>query len=62
MAPPQKEALRPVRAEEQAALERISRASSERVDRVRRATALLVTISEYIIDEACDTRAARKPA
>jgi len=41
MAPPQKETLRPVRAEEQAALERLSRASSERVDRVRRASALL---------------------
>ena len=41
MATPQKERLRPVTAEEWAALERIVRASSERVDRVRRATAVL---------------------
>ena len=37
----QKESLRAVSAEEQAALARIAQASSERVDRVRRATALL---------------------
>ena len=37
----QKEPLRAVSAEEQAALDRIAQASSERVDRVRRATALL---------------------
>ncbi len=41
MAPPQKTTLRCVGAEEQATLERLSRATSERVDRVRRATALL---------------------
>ncbi len=41
MARAQKEPLRAVSAEEQAALERIAQASSERVDRVRRATALL---------------------
>ena len=41
MAPPQKEPLRAVTAEERAALERVVHASSERVDRVRRATALL---------------------
>ena len=41
MASPQKEALRPVTAEERAALEHSVRASSERVDRVRRAQALL---------------------
>jgi len=41
MGPPQKEPLRAVTAEERAALERLSRASSARVDRVRRATALL---------------------
>src|SRR2546425_3664018 len=37
----QKEPLRAVTAEERAALERLSKASSARVDRVRRATALL---------------------
>ncbi len=41
MAPPQKEPLRAVTAEERVALERVVHASSERVDRVRRATALL---------------------
>jgi transposase len=41
MATPQKEPLRSVTQEEQAALEPIAKASSERVDRVRRATALL---------------------
>jgi transposase len=41
MATPQQEPLRAVSAEEQAALVRISNATSERRDRVRRATALL---------------------
>ena len=41
MATPQREGLRGVTAEEQATLERMTAASSERVDRVRRATALL---------------------
>ena len=41
MATPQKELLRPVTAEEWAALERIAKASSERLDRVRRALAVL---------------------
>ena len=41
MATPQKEPLRPVSAEERAALERVVQASSERLDRVRRATAVL---------------------
>jgi transposase len=41
MATPQKELLRPVTAEEWAALEHLARASSERVDRVRRALAVL---------------------
>jgi transposase len=41
MATPQKEPLRPVTTEEQAALERMARAGSERADRVRRAMALL---------------------
>ena len=41
MARAQKEPLRAVTPDEQAALERLAQASSERVDRVRRATALL---------------------
>ncbi len=41
MASPQKEPLRPVSAEEQAVLERMTKATSGRVDRVRRARALL---------------------
>ena len=41
MARPQKEPLRPLTAEEESALQRLIRASSERVDRVRRARALL---------------------
>jgi hypothetical protein len=45
MATPQKEPLRRLSAPEQATLERIVKASSERVDRVRRATALLAVAS-----------------
>lgn len=41
MAPPQKEGLRALAAEERAALERVVKASSERRDRARRAGALL---------------------
>jgi transposase len=41
LTPPPKERLRALTAEEHAALRRVSRASSERADRVRRATALL---------------------
>jgi transposase len=41
MAPPQKRGLRTLTPEEQATLERLSKATSERVDCVRRATALL---------------------
>jgi transposase len=44
MATPQKEPLRAVTAAEQTALERVAKASSERVDRGRRATALLVVV------------------
>ncbi len=41
MAPLQKEGLREIGTDEQVIMERLSRASSQRVDRVRRATALL---------------------
>jgi transposase len=44
MATPQKDPLRAVTAAEQAALERLVRSSSERVDRVRRATAVLAVV------------------
>src|SRR5438045_1754679 len=55
MASPQKEPLRPVTAEERAALERVVRASSERLDRVRRATAVLA-----VAQGASFARAARQ--
>ena len=54
MAPPPKERLRALTDEERATLTRVSRASSERVDRVRRATALLA-----VADGATFARAAR---
>lgn len=41
MAPPRRVSLRPLTHEEQTALARLAKASSERVDRVRRATALV---------------------
>lgn len=41
MAPPPKETLRPIEPAERAVLERLSQASSERLDRVQRAAALL---------------------
>jgi|SRR5262245_6068172 len=55
MGPPQKAPLRAVTAEERAALERLSKASSARVDRVRRATALLA-----VADGASFAAAARR--
>lgn len=55
MGPRQKEPLRSVTAEERAALERLSKASSARVDRVRRATALLA-----VADGASFAAAARQ--
>jgi transposase len=47
MATPQKDPLRAVTSEEQAALERLARSSSERVDRVRRATAVLAVVQGH---------------
>jgi transposase len=47
MATPQKDPLRAVTPAEQAALERLARSSSERVDRVRRATALLAVVQRH---------------
>ena len=47
MATPQKDPLRAVTPAEQATLERLARSSSERVDRVRRATALLAVVQGH---------------
>jgi transposase len=55
MAPPPKERLRLLTTEERAALKRLSQATSARVDRVRRATALLV-----VADGASFAQAARQ--
>jgi transposase len=52
MGTPQKESLRALDREEQTALERIVRASSERMDRVRRATALLAVAGGQPFSEA----------
>ena len=54
MAPPQKATLRSVGVEEQATLERLSRATSERVDRVRRATALLAVVRGQSFAQAAE--------
>lgn len=55
MVTPQKESVRSMTDEEQAALTRIAKASSERADRVRRATALLAVAGGQLF-----TRAARQ--
>jgi len=52
MATPQKESLRALTAREGATLERITQASSERVDRVRRATALLAVARGEVFAQA----------
>ena len=48
----QKESLRPLTAEERSALERVSRAGSERADRVARAKALLAVAEGVRFDDA----------
>ncbi|MCC6629395.1 MAG: helix-turn-helix domain containing protein [Chloroflexi bacterium] len=55
MATPQAEVLRPLTPEERTTLERVRQATSERVDRVRRATALLA-----VADGASFTAAAQQ--
>ena len=52
MSAPQQEPLRPLSAAEVLALERVSRASSERVDRVRRARAVLAVAHGRAFTEA----------
>ena len=48
----QQEPLRPMTTEEQAALERLTKASSARVDRVRRPRALLAVAAGQTFDQA----------
>ena len=52
MATPQKERLRPVTPEEHAALAQLTKASSERLDRVRRARVLLAVVQGHSFAEA----------
>jgi transposase len=59
MGTPQKEPLRPVTEHEQAALEQIVKASSERVDRVRRARALLAVVHGQPFRQAAETAGLR---
>jgi transposase len=59
MGTPQKEPLRPVTQQEQAALEGIAKASSERVDRVRRARALLAVAQGQPFVQAAQTAGLR---
>ncbi len=61
MATPQKEPLRAVSAEEQATLARIAQASSERGDRVRRATALLAVAEGQTFSVAAQAAGYRSP-
>jgi len=52
MAPPRKAELRGLTSEEQAALEHLAKATSERVDRVRRARALLAVARGHSFPQA----------
>lgn len=61
MAPPRKEALRPLTSAEQATLERLSRATSERVDCVRRARALVAVAQGASFPEAARQAGMRSP-
>ncbi len=61
MAPPRKDALRAVTPEERATLTRASKASSERQDRVRRATALLAVADGASLPAAARRAGYRSP-
>jgi len=61
MAPPQKEVLRAVTPEERATLARMSKASSERRDRTRRATALLAVAGGASLPMAARQAGYRSP-
>ncbi len=62
MAPPRKEALRPLTTAERATLERLSKATSERVDRVRRARALLAVAQGQSYPQAADYAGLHSPS
>lgn len=62
MAPPRKEALRPLTPAEQATLERLSKATSERVDHVRRARALLAVAQGQSYPQAAQYAGVRSPS
>src|SRR5260370_7511332 len=61
MGPPQKEPLRVLTSEEQVCLERIARAGSERVDRARRARALLAVAAGRSFPPAAGPAGFRPP-
>ena len=62
MAPPRKEALRSFTGAEQATLERLSKATSERGDRVRRARALLAVAQGQSYPQAARHAGMRRPS
>ena len=62
MAPLRKEALRPLTTAEQATLERLSKATSERVDRVRRARALLAVAQGQSYPRAAEDAGLHSPS
>src|SRR5258707_15807414 len=62
MGPPQKEPLRVLTSEEQVCLERIARAGSERVDRARRARALLAVAAGRSFAQAAGQAGLRGPS
>jgi transposase len=62
MAPPRKDVLRPLTPAEQATLERLSKATSERVDRVRRARALLAVARGQSYPQAAEYAGLRRPS
>jgi transposase len=62
MAPPRKDPLRALTAAERATLERLSKATSERVDRVRRARALLAVVQGASYPHAAQQAGLRSPS
>jgi transposase len=62
MVPPQKEPLRALTSAEQVGLERIARAGSERVDRARRARALLAVAAGQSFAQAAVQAGVRSPS
>jgi Homeodomain-like domain len=62
MGPPQKEPLRVLTSEEPVCLERIARAGSERVDRARRARALLAVAAGRSFAQAAVQAGVRRPS